>query len=118
MTNQEIIEGNAIIAKFRGAKPCKKHPDKQCFLKIKDNKNPSLQYWHLLKYHKSWDWLIPVIDEICSSKYYLDYYLSDLGQFNDGIHINTKFISTTFESVVEYIKWYNKNKNYDTRRSN
>ena len=114
MSDQEIFEGNVIIAKYRGAKPCKKHPDKQIFLRIKNNKQPSLQYWHLLKYHSSWDWLIPVIDEIRSSNYYLDYYLSDLGQFNDGIHINTKFISVTFESVVEYLKWYNSKKlNYE-----
>lgn len=111
MTEQEISDGNRIIAEFMGAKPCKQHPNTQLFLKIKDNKNPSLQYWHLLKYHKSWDWLIPVIDKIRSSKYYLDYYLSNLGQFNDGIHINTKFISSTFESVVEYLKWYNSIKN-------
>lgn len=109
MTEQEILDGNKLIAEFMGAKPCKQHPNTQLFLTIKNNKNSSLQYWHLLKYHKSWDWLIPVIDKIYSSDYYLDYCLSNLGQFNYGIHINTKFISSTFESVVKYLKWYNKN---------
>ena len=109
MTEQEILEGNTLIAEFMVAKPCKKHPNIQLFLKIKDNKNPSLQYWHLLKYHKSWDWLIPVIDKIHSSNYYVDYYLSELGQSNNGVHINTKFIEVSFNAVVEYIKWYNKN---------
>ena len=108
MTEQEILDSNKIIAEFMGAKPCKQHPNTQLFLTIKNNKNPSLQYWHLLKYHKSWDWLIPVIDKIHSSNYYVDYYLSELGQFNNGIHINTKIIEVSFNVFVKYIKWYNK----------
>jgi hypothetical protein len=57
-----------------------------------------------LKYNTSWDWLIPVIDKIYSSDEYSKY-LGTLGQFNDGIFINTKYIQETFNDVVEYIKW-------------
>ena len=109
MTEQEILNNNKIIAEFMGVKPCRTHPDKQCFLKIKDNNNPSLQYFHLLKYHKSWDWLIPVIDKIYSSDDYVKY-KDSLGQFSDGVFINIKFISSTYNNVVDYIKWYNDNK--------
>ena len=103
-------KNNRLIAEFMGVKPCLKHPDKQCFLKIKDNKNPSLQYWHLLKYHKSWDWLMPVIDKILSSEEYFEY-KKTLNIYTSGVFVNTKFIEVSFNSVVEFIKWYNlKNK--------
>lgn len=62
-----------------------------------------------LKFHKSWDWLIPVIDKIRSSDEYIAY-KNDSGQFENEIHINTKFITTTHKDVIEYIQWYNKNK--------
>lgn len=65
-------------------------------------------YKPLKHYHSSWDWLMPVIDKIYSSDEYFKY-KNTLGQFNDGIFINTKFITVTHESVVEFIKWYNKN---------
>ena len=108
MTEQEIIDNNRIIAEFMGAKPCKQHPNTQLFLTIKDNKNPSLQYWHLLKYHISWDWLIPVIDKILSSEEYFEY-KKTLGIYNSGVFVNTKFIKASFDSVVEFIEWYNTN---------
>jgi hypothetical protein len=60
----------------------------------------------ILEYHKSWDWLIPVIDKIYSSKDYIRY-KDSLGQFNDGIVINTRFIDSTYSDVIDYIRWYN-----------
>ena len=59
-----------------------------------------------LQYHKSWDWLIPVINKIYSSDEYIKY-KDSLNQFNDGIFINTKYIDSTYSDVVDYIKWYN-----------
>jgi hypothetical protein len=58
-----------------------------------------------LRYHESWDWLMPVVEKC----------LQVLGdskeseQFYQGIHdalwdINIK---TTHEAVVQFIKWYN-----------
>ena len=59
-----------------------------------------------LLYNISWDWLIPVIDKIYSSDYYIKYKES-LGQFGEGIFINTKFIISTYNDVIEFINWYN-----------
>ena len=60
----------------------------------------------LLQYHKSWDWLIPVINKIYSSDDYIKY-KDSLGQFSDGIFINTSYIESTYDDVIDYIKWYN-----------
>lgn len=47
--------------------------------------------YKILEYHKSWDWLIPVIDRI-------DY------KTNIKIDINTKDINDTYNRVVSFIK--------------
>lgn len=61
-----------------------------------------------LQYHKSWDWLIPVIDKITSMDAYIKYKNDSSSQFNDGgIYINTKFIDNTYNDVVDFIKWWN-----------
>lgn len=62
-----------------------------------------------MQFHSSWDWLMPIIDKIYSSNEYFKY-KGTLGQFNEGIVINTKFITVTHESVVEFIKWFNEQK--------
>lgn len=108
MTEQEIIDNNRIIAEFMGAKSCKQHPNTQLFLTIKDNKNPSLQYWHLLKYHKSYDWLIPVIRKIYVTKGYIQYIRAN-NIFEDGIDVNVLDILISYKKILDFIKWYNKN---------
>jgi hypothetical protein len=60
------------------------------------------------EFHTSWDWLMPVIDKIYSSDEYIKYKRDTSGQFESEIHINTKSIQRTWEDVVEFIKWYNK----------
>lgn len=110
MTNEEILEGNKLIAEFMGFEFNK---SKIIYDPTDTNPEGKLIGYPLsnLKYHSSWDWLIPVIDKIHSSNYYVDYYLSELGQFNNGVHINTKFIEVSFDSVIEFIKWYNSKQN-------
>ena len=64
-----------------------------------------------MKFHFSWDWLIPVIDKITSMNEYskfVDHTCSMVSK--GGIHINTRFIETTWSDVVDFIKWYNQNK--------
>lgn len=65
--------------------------------------------WDLLRYHESWDWLIPVIDKITSDKAYpkyVDYSSSMIEQ--GGVYINTKYINDTYNNVIDFIDWYNK----------
>ena len=55
-----------------------------------------------LKYHSSWDWLMPIVEKI--------------EQVNEGVPkelINLSLFSyreEVYKAVVEFIKWYNENK--------
>lgn len=64
-----------------------------------------------LLYNKSWDWLIPVINKITDLDEYTQYKNDNSMMFSDGsIYINTKFIESTYDQVIEFLEWYNKNK--------
>ena len=62
-------------------------------------------------FDSDWNWLIPVVEKITSDDLYLKYKNETSNIVSEGgIYINTKFIINTFEDVVDFIKWYNKNK--------
>ena len=62
----------------------------------------------ILRYHKSWDWLIPVIDKITSDDMYYKYVdYSSIMVDDGGVYINTKFINVTYNNVVDFINWHN-----------
>jgi len=76
-----------------------------------------------LCYHDSWDWLMPVVEKI---KQYCLYKVEDVGGdykvvFIDNSGYNPSeqkmfmfsdkdYKKATYKAVVEFIKWYNKNK--------
>jgi len=74
---------------------------------IRSNKNPMISSADgytvdSLQYHTSWDWLMPVVEEI------------DHLQFEEVVEIETglkmRSLSATYNAVVEFIKQHNKNK--------
>ena len=86
---KEIIEGNKLIAEFMG-------------LSMLHNQTRL----ETLKYHSSWDWIIPVIDKIEDSEEYYKYLVETSGPFGKDDLINTKYISRTWENVIEFLEWY------------
>ena len=57
-----------------------------------------------LQYHTSWDWLMPVVQKVsslCDEPYELD---------NMKHALLTGDIESVYDDVVEFIKWYNQNK--------
>jgi len=58
-----------------------------------------------LEYHTSWDWLMPVITNILEKCSELD----DMERYHCIID-QIPQIDHTYKAVVEFIKWYNKNK--------
>jgi hypothetical protein len=56
------------------------------------------------KYHTSWDWLMPVIEEID----HLEYESDRLDDIDNAI--KTRVIVDVYNAVIQFIKWYNENK--------
>lgn len=64
-----------------------------------------------MKYHSSWDWLMPVVrkivelccDETNDDLFESDYYTSILET------VSLAIIEDAYKVVVEFIKWYNEN---------
>jgi len=82
------IEGNKLIAEFYTGRKC--------------------YSTRLLKYHTSWDWLMPVVEaikELCVP----DDGLYDSDQFTLlRDHLICVQIEVTWQHVVDFIEWYNK----------
>ena len=122
MQDKEIKEGNKLIAEFMG-------------WEIKSNRALQHDDYGIVRgmlltdlpFNKSWDELMPVVENIeivhysnysvCIMKDSCDISLStkytiagdDIDAPSFEKNKTTKLIST-FESVVEFIKWYNQNK--------
>jgi len=64
----------------------------------------------MLHFDVSWDWLMPVANEIIKSRdeQNADWDLTDL-----KYALQTTNIELVYNAVVEFIKWYNKNQNKD-----
>jgi hypothetical protein len=119
-----IEEKNRMIAEFMGLK----FKDDDAYIKeLKEMKSNGIYFEQgymtsELKYHTSWDWLMPVAEQIESIheesngvKYFL--YDIDITQHSCridsiGIHMggfNSK-IEATYAAVLAFIEWYNENK--------
>lgn len=100
-----IEEGNKLIAEFMGITPI-----------VENNgvvyKDPNTGHIMLIRYHTSWDWLMPVVEKIESLGYGVTIYrkgchINDIGLFGvNGFNHKSK-IEQTWLAVVEFIKWYN-----------
>lgn len=114
------IENNKLIAEFMGFEPVTEEyfldngfeNDKQMIIDTSD-----------CKYETSWDWLMPVVDKIeitsvdgedNSDEFFnvvievFECNINGSGRTVCGVGQNK--IEATYKAVVEFIKWYNKNK--------
>tara|TARA_Y100001938_G_C7753697_1_gene265147 strand:+ start:230 stop:523 length:294 start_codon:yes stop_codon:yes gene_type:complete len=95
-------ENNKLIAEFMGAEKThiKSVGDIYCPV---PSKNGS-EYADKLQYHKSWDWLMPVIHKCFD--------VAEDGQMSDIMHhLQVAEMGDTYDAVVEFIKDYNNGKN-------
>lgn len=115
MSNEYIMsnEDNLLIALFMGAKIIEYYSDHVLldFVDVyTDNKlergsgyPDNYKRYHssnCLKYHLSWDWIMKVVDKI----------QNDINEKKlNYTFINDIKLKTTYESVIEFIKWYNLN---------
>jgi hypothetical protein len=130
MTKEEIYTGNVLIAEFIGMEDVESGwQDKNNVLNIPPLHRPRTNTFVMLKFHSSWDWLMPVVEKINNSCFLG---LTTVTMFNNGTQIvvydlkwdkepfncypkiNTQEaikLSVTFNAVIRYIEWYNYNKN-------
>jgi len=122
-----LIKNNKLIADFIGASKTSNCKDNEMFIPgqtICRIDTIELGKGHILKFHKSWDWLMPVVEKIesefCSSNihYYSagmmkqEYVVEFLG-YNidyDNSQYDKSKIKAVYKAVIKFIKWYNKNK--------
>lgn len=125
MTNQQIIDGNKLIAEFMGAQI---KGDSVFFIEhpayyIKDGSG-FLAYEDELFYRERFDWLMPVVEKIESLEYKVNierygtiirhsaehapFYIlrTDISECSI---INPKKIEHTYSAVIQFIQWYNTN---------
>ncbi|MFA5398779.1 MAG: hypothetical protein WC346_22385 [Methanogenium sp.] len=119
MRKREILKNNKLIAEFMGH-----YHSKKGFLHFKEGFSNSYVENNLqdIKYHSSWDWLMPVVIKIGKVHYgpEREFLISSslkiindvsVSVFHNGFApfniMNT--LEDVYKGVVEYIKWYNKN---------
>jgi hypothetical protein len=119
MTQKQILEGNKLIAKFMRIKFFRRPKFAQFILgdidelKWKDS-NGELISINNLKYHSSWDWLIPACQKwdnlmhtnskLIGSKLIITY-LKKCDTLDNIVACYE--ILPVFEQLVKNIKWYN-----------
>lgn len=100
MTEQFIIKGNTLIVES---------PFSTYGGDVKGKSMTKSFYTEILKYHKSWDWLIPAFDKFCT----LAEPVAKLPRtripfccnFVDGVTFNN--MEACYKSLLEGIEWYN-----------
>jgi len=90
---------------------------------------PFIDYHYNLRYHSSWDWLMPVVEKIeamgyktvlatseWGNKYYQNI-ITGVGIIKETIENPSKFmgqsdtkIEAVYKATIEFIKWYNQTK--------
>lgn len=118
MSNEEIIQGNKLIAEFMGWKLG------ELFEWPNGGKGYVLETE--LKYHTSWDWLMPVVEKInkicrevggelsnhSRDQKDLENPLDNPRHWKSWSYHNARLstdIVYVYNGVVEFIKWYNQN---------
>jgi len=105
-----INENNKLIAEFLNAPCCQTNSPQYDFSDISIEDNVIYDGWVYLKhmkFHQSWDWLMPVVEKIMNmikpeketDGWYAYYAIEN--------NLCLVDIELTYRQVNEFIKWYN-----------
>lgn len=120
MKEREIIEGNKLIAEFMGGQAGCYSLDR-CWW---DNltRDELMKWENHLRFEYKWDWLMPVVEKIESDTSKVTgvrtyrIIIENNGcliyshKYDNGTITATSKIEATWQAIVDFIKWYNKNK--------
>lgn len=99
--NIETIKGNVLIAEFEGRMFYGKYL-------ISCYGEATLNHYPEMKYHSSWDWLMPVVDKINKTVVKINEEENGIDRYSSIIEsFDTVDINRTWLAVVDFIKWYN-----------
>ena len=96
---EETIKNNRLIAEFWGMEL---GDDKTMYYDDAENLHPPTPI-NELKFHSSWDWLMPVVVKIKGMN------IEDEEMFNEIDFYVTSSIENLYSAVVRFIEWYNNN---------
>ena len=120
MKKEEITQGNKLIAEFMGAPGdlhwLPQHKEPYIFQGVFYDYDEQFRS-NELKYHLSWDWLIPVVKECWDIINTFDYDSEEYFYLTEEIfHIDYSLnefmeadIKSVYERVIDFITWYNEN---------
>lgn len=124
MTQEEIIEGNKLIELFYSGRTLSTDGT---FFGRKQGMPKQYENWYDivsvgdLKYHSSWDWLMPVVEKIETLGYHTKISCDEFGSWTQ-IHYRLSLANTTetkavnqhgtkientWKSVIQFITWHN-----------
>ena len=83
-------ENNKLILEFMGYPNIANDEDKRDYLE------------DCVKYHTSWDWLMPVVEKMNQTELWEEYNIGNL-----SILLVSSDIKATYKAVIEFIKEYN-----------
>jgi len=117
---KEILEGNKLMAEFMGAEWKKDDYGDFGYFFPDYSHRPTAET--ALKYHTSWDWIMPVVEKIGTKPICFNVNINTFdgcGIYDDNYKrtaqgvtmsggINGTLIQSTWKCVVQFINWYNK----------
>ena len=125
---ERLIKNNKLIADFIGASKTSNCKDNEMFIPsqtICRIDTIELGKGHILKFHKSWDWLMPIVEKInLLDNYKYTVYIASMDtRIEDNItgkniidvsckHAVEELRESVYEAVVKFIEWYNWYKTY------
>ncbi len=109
MTNEQVIECNKLIAEFDGWSEAAivRHASGDTTYVRQCNGGADFAIIAQMKYHTSWDWLIPVVEKI----HYLKHpTMPGLPHNKNKVVLLPIAISikSVYTAVTEFLTWYNK----------
>ena len=122
--NDEILEGNKLIAEFMELKPTEwggmySVSQDHCTCRESTPEKALNGFASIAKYHESWDWLMPAVEKIENleteysvtiSKHTCEIHNILVKDIDVNIYkVEDSKNKATYIAIVEFIKWYNEN---------